>query len=210
MRRLYSSGDLVKRESCNYLSGVDTIRTHAKYPIIARPDCVLENGKLKIIELNYDSGLGGIYQTSYINGLYSHSQDYANYDFPCLSRHYSGLFRKLGNGTGILLIYTSRANSDVIFSINCLAREIELVTGIPCRSAHFNDVDITNKCLIDLPKFKFDLLYRMNWLEGKSDEALRYASFIYEAETSNVTVLFACRDTLIQDTGMLAAWRLLS
>ena len=204
IRLLNQKGLLKPVKNNNYLAGVDEVRKKNVYPVIARPDCIISDGKLKIIELNFDSGLGGLSQISYINNMYSRSNEYCGYEFPSLTNGYASLIRDVSQGIGVVLAYTSKVTDKTVVSMQEFSRSIELVTGVPCHATYFENIDLENRSLVQNKKIRYDTIIRMNWLEGNDDEARKFASFTYDAEMLGIKILSDCRDTSIEDKGALA------
>ncbi|MCR9087550.1 MAG: hypothetical protein NXH97_12500 [Rhodobacteraceae bacterium] len=191
---------LGSRETEEFLSArISFPKRRTVYPLIARPDCIINDGKLKLIELNFDSGLGGIWQTSYVNKLYRSCGQYSNLCFSPIEVHFAKILKNFSNGTGVVLAHTARLSGRNLLAANTFAREIENITNIEIVVSHYSNIDLNTKTIKGISKFSFDAIYRLDWLRLDDPEAAEFSQFINQVETSSVRMLSDTNDMKIED-----------
>lgn len=178
-----------------------------RIPIVARPDCILTNGSLKIIETNIDSSLGGMMQLSIFADFYK--KYYSNKDLTFCSP-LDGLIKILAESNKnkkvrtILFLLTDRFST---YDRNYCLRFCSLITestGIECFVESLSSISYKSENDVNRIKESYDIIYRFDVIKGDSKIDKKLNEFLEICEKNNIILVSDPKDLRIEDKGGLA------
>jgi hypothetical protein len=140
-------------------------------PIIARPDCIISNGNLKIIETNIDSSLGGMMQIAKFTELYrKYYKSEVQLKFESPLEGLIEVFRKSTENKveSILFLLTERfSDYDTKYCAKFL-KYLKIKSNINGEIKTLNELKYHTLKDINSIKDKYNLIYRFDVIKGNT------------------------------------------
>jgi len=201
---------LPKNSSYNfdYIKKSVEVKRSSFFPVIARPDCILKGeSNLKLVELNFDSSLGGLMQLSYFSSLYQELYPKQNelYVSPILGLIYSlQSILKINSVIRILLLVSNRFSSYDILSCHRFIEQLNQHPKIQAKLEWIENIKIDETSIkLNLSK-EFDIVYRFDVIKGEESTDNKLLEFVLTCETIGLPVISDTKDLQIEDKGHLA------
>jgi hypothetical protein len=199
-RRLSQLGLLNEYSTPNFFGDLVRIKPRATLPVMARPDCILCDDNPRIIELNVDSGLGGLYLSSCLNSLYQQSRDYQHVEFGSPVNGVAKVLMGQSQDSKNYVVYSSRRQSlEAEFHYHLLASELSALCGKQYIAAHYGDVEEQASAQDSKPS-----ILKASWVEGDDSEAVAYVRFLERCERRRYRIYSDSSDLQLDDKGTLA------
>lgn len=178
-------------------------------PVIARPDAVLVNGELKILELNIDSGVGGVQEISEIQTHIKTSQaarlleinDPIRCQIDFIKKTALSVAKRDGPPRVSIVIYKHFPDYFVNQS-KILAASIS-EGGEVLASVNFPE-DLSVSEYITDGKTEYDLIYRDGSAQYEDEKFSEMGRLLLGAVQSKTLVLADPKDMAVEDKGILA------
>lgn len=178
-------------------------------PVIARPDAVLVNGELKILELNIDSGVGGVQEISEIQTHIRTSQaaralemnDPIQCQIEFIKKTALSIAKRDGPPKVSIVIYKHFPDYFINQSEILAARISE--GGEVLASVNFPE-DLSVSDYVTNGKTEYDLIYRDGSAQYEDEKFSEMGRLLLGAVQSKTLVLADPRDMAVEDKGILA------
>lgn len=199
------------RKAHQFTLGAEKIRSLRETPFIARPDFILCDGKMKLIELNVDSSLGGLVQIAKLVNVLRNSpmigaDFYYRSPIEGLEHYLMGL---LDGKVSTCAILSSRSFSEYYKGITFELATALRNAGLQCSCCYADELDFGDYVTFnDAP---IGLLFRMDAILGYSDDTLRLKQCLAQAAKTHTAVVADSRFLAIEHKAVLAdLWHLAS
>lgn len=178
-------------------------------PVIARPDAVLVNGELKILELNIDSGIGGVQEISEIQNHIKTSQVARELEISDPLQCQIDFIKKTALSAAkrddpprVSIVIYKHFPDYFVNQSKILAERIS-EGGEVLASVNFPE-DLSVSDYVTDGETKYDLIYRDGSAQHEDEKFLEMGRLLLGAVQSKTLVLADPKDMAVEDKGILA------
>jgi len=182
-----------------------------RYEPIVRPDCIIKDNKLKILELNIDSALGGLFEIQKIQSLMKINPLYKNTSlnvFPAPKQAVINYFIEMNKLLGVKNIAVLGSKNTEPWNIPKVKEFCNWINCAKNINAYYRHPEqiIFNKNSISIKghKHTIDSIYRYRVLLHPKEQVEEFIDLLEKAYSSSVIMLSDPADLFIEHKGIIA------
>lgn len=181
-----------------------------RQPAILRPDCIISNGKLMILELNIDSALGGVFEMEQIRGLMEINPLYKgkinNFISPKMAiiQYFKNL-NKNNTIRNVAVVGSKHTESWNVPKVQEFCNWINNHCGLKVNYVHPDQLKFqgNNRWMTD-GENEYQVIYRYRTLVHPKAQVKEFVDLLKRAYMSSSIVLSDPPDLLIEHKGIIA------